>query len=155
VIALLALVIGWAATLLPRLSAATVLAVLTIALALGLPTVYAQWQSSHEVSARLEAGRWLNKNAAPGQAILMDYPPAPYRAPPLDYLHREILFAPDPGRAYFAVSASAGPQTPPPDRCGWRRAVFSLGNGSPWFRAPVTFADRTIFIDLCGATSKN
>jgi hypothetical protein len=154
VIALLALVIGWAATLLPRLSAATVLAVLAVALALALPTVNAQWQSSHGVSARLEAGRWLNKNAAAGQAVLMDYPPAPYRAPPLDYLHREILYAPDPARAYFAVSTSVGPQTPPPDRACPRRVVFSLGNGSPWFRAPVTFADRSIFIDLCVSAPK-
>jgi hypothetical protein len=154
VLALLAIVVGWSATLLPRLSAATVTAVLAVGLALALPTVYAEWQSSHGMSARLEAGRWLNGHARAGQAVLMDYPPAPYRAPPLDYLNREILYTPDPARAYFAVSSSWGPQTPPPDQAAGSRLVFSLGNGSPWLRAPVTFADRSIFIDLCVSAPK-
>lgn len=142
VLPLAALASAWWLSRLGLLKGPVAAAILVAALTVALPTIVVQAMSAAGHSPRYDAAAVLN--AQPEAPLLVEYPAAPFRTPPISFLeHRLIYAAPAGDAAYVRVSTSWRPL----GEDGPDRVTFSLVPGRPaWLRAPLTFADRDVVL---------
>lgn len=119
-------------------------ALLVLMAALTMPTVVAQIGSAWGVNPRYDAAEVLNKRAE--FTMVVAYPAAPFRAPPVAYLQRRLAYLPTDERTYVTVYTTWRPTASDPAA---GRFVFSQHSGRPWWlRAPLTFADRDMVLEI-------
>jgi dolichyl-phosphate-mannose-protein mannosyltransferase len=120
------------------------LALLVLMAAMAAPTVVAQVGSSRGVNPRYDAAKVLN--GWPRLPLVIDYPAAPFRAPPVAYLHRPVTYVAPYSRSYVTAHTQWWPSR---SNFAAGRSVLSQNAERPWWlRAPLTFADRDIIIQI-------
>lgn len=139
-----ALATAWWLDRVGALKAPTVVGVLLLAALVALPTVAVHAMSAAGHNPRYEAAADLN--VAPAVPVLLEYPAAPFRAPPMDFLAHTLIYRPpDPAQPYVRVTTSWQPREADAEN----EQVYSLWPGRPsWLRAPLTFADRDVVLTL-------
>ena len=142
VLPLLALASAWWLDRVGLLRRPMAAAMLIGALTVALPTVLTQAMNAAGHSPRHDAAAVLNRQ--PNVPLLVEYPAAPFRAPPVSFLDHRLIYAAPAGKAsYVRASTSWRPL----GEDGPDRVTFSLVPGRPdWLRAPLTFADRDVVL---------
>lgn len=106
-----------------------------------------------ELEPRRAAGRWLDRRAAPDEAIGVVQEPAPYAVPPLNYATGTVVLLPkqQPQRTdalrlpEWLVWTDDG--SIPPERQWWRLYYEdSTFRSAGWGSAPITWASKSVYI---------
>jgi hypothetical protein len=139
-----ALATAWWLDRVGALKAPASVGVLLLAAVVAMPTVAVHAASTAGHNPRYEAAADLN--AAPAVPVLLEYPAAPFRAPPIDFLVHTLIYRPlDPTQPYVRVTTSWQSHEAQTEN----EEVYSLWPDRPsWLRAPLTFADRDVVLTL-------